>query len=288
MSRYLGRLVASPRVKPKKWALNPARVDPKWRHVWDHACVVYPLWAQSSGASDTPFGREYVNKQEVTSVSTPAWINETAGGYGVGRQFTLASDYDIVLPDLSLAHNEPIDACTVLIIRRNHVTDDRASSSFGVNSSGASLLNCHMPFSDAKVYWDFGGTASRAIWAHVKTDPASLVLDYWTLTAGPDGSIIYFNGLERAATAGDAPRTSSADALWLNRGVGGTSGDGVNNFLFCVFNNQWNAAQVAEWYADPYGLIREEYPAHKSRVWSTQVAAAGGIEIFRRRIEGHC
>ncbi len=268
MSHFFGQLKSPPRKKPAKWDLDPRRVDPKWRRVWRDACLVLPIWRANSGAGEEP-AREYVQKAPTTPagiISQRSWITTE---HGVALRY-LNSGYDDVPENILLDEcvNEPLEACTILYIRQAHVLGAGAISHFGINfNSPVSHLAAHLPWISDVVFWRFGSSGpNSAVWnEYVKTTD----LEYWSLTAGPDGSKIYYDGDLKATNVGDAPRTSSSHQFFLNKAT--QIGDKVNIHLFAMFNTQWPEAQIAEWYQDPYGFLREHYPASKTRDIRTPV-----------------
>jgi len=257
MSRYLGKLVTPAKVKPHRWSLDPARVDPDWRWVWEQVWFAVPLWEDTFvpglEALDVPIF-EYISHEKLFLDGT-AW-NWVRTEHGLAISFTTT---DRLRLSLGKEIREPRTQSTVLLIRRNHDTTARESSSFGTGSSGGGdpghRIQAHLPFSDGIVYWDFGGSsgANRLTVAHTKTTN----IEYWAFTAGSQGSAIYLNGNELASQSTAITRTASTDNWGIHSGAT-FAGDNEDIYLLMFLNTQWSAAQVAEWYQDPYGMIREE------------------------------
>ena len=128
------------------------------------------------------------------------------------------------------------------------------TGSFGCASSGSTeSSNCgaYIPYSDGKVYWDFGGLiegSSRLSVSGLSFSDS----DVFVFTSGPRGMEIWQNGKRVASNSGSPTRTSTTNAF----GLRGTYKSGVDPFRCYAFGysrKQLSMAQSAELSRDLWG-----------------------------------
>ena len=112
---------------------------------------------------------------------------------------------------------------------------------FGLGSSLASAsANCgaYVPYTDGKIYWDFGGSTEGTS----RLSVASLSFserDVFVFTAGPRGMEIWQNGILRASNSGTATRTTSSNAWGLRSAY-----DAITNDLFRCYALGYSRKQM--------------------------------------------
>ncbi len=113
------------------------------------------------------------------------------------------------------------------IVLRGQALALGTSGEIGEDSAGSlsHRLGSHLPYSDGRVYWDFGGATSGTN----RVDVGGLSFsrgDTWVLSAGPRGMEIWQNGILRASH-GNAPTRSASTSGWWGIGAHNTEDIGV-------------------------------------------------------------
>lgn len=193
-----------------------------------------------------------------TKGGSPTWVSNTAGWAGNSPS---AADY-YILPTNGVFETCPSNLkggnqATVAIIRRKNDTTLRSSALFGVlDASTGPRCGAHVPFSDGTVYWDFGGASgsNRLTWTGYSV---STEIERWVFVAGSKGMAIYFNGLLKNSSSTGVSRSADGTfAIGSGNGSTGGNADLQQYLFFAMFDAQWNADQVAQWTANPYGFLR--------------------------------
>lgn len=161
--------------------------------------------------------------------------------------------------------------CTVLLEFRKLDATARASGGWGlVTSTAAQRFGCNFPWSDGKVYWDFGGTTegtSRLSIAGMTFEKA-----VWAFTVGTRGMEIWKAGKRVAANSANPTRTAASSELRLNY-YGGVGGD-LNEFsFFAVIPAQLTVGLLQTLTVNPWQLFQ---PLER-RIWVP--SAGGGITV---------
>jgi len=106
----------------------------------------------------------------------------------------------------------PLTQATVIL--GGNTTTTAVNGDIGVNSATTThRLGAHLPYTDNKVYWDFGGTGvgtTRLVTTGTVTRSEN---DVWALTTGPRGMEIWQNGLLIASNTAQ-PTRSVSTAEW--------------------------------------------------------------------------
>jgi hypothetical protein len=235
----------------------PTGVQIDWGHPLAQGIQMCVLFNELGGAPLDLVANTFLR---IAGAVSPTW---TVGVKGpAGKCTATSSRWDFTRAFSS-------NALTVACIRRKIDTTARACASFGATASANS--DFYNPWSDGIVYWDFGGQAgaNRLTWSGYSI---STQVEHWVFVGGSLGSAIYLNGIQRANQS-TAITQSSASLDWsINYDIGQASGDLQEFFFFGIWNTQWSAATVAQWNAEPYGLLYN--PAQ--RFWSFPSVAAAG------------
>lgn len=167
-------------------------------------------------------------------------------------QFTNVNDGIIVASDSSLV--VPTARVTVLVSRRKVDTTARASALFAILSVNTDhWCQAHAPYSDSKMYWEFGGPVSGYNWIGSPTTiPVTTDGETFAFVAGQRGLAMYRNGVLIASNTTAAGRSATTAALYVANGSGGSNsrGDLVEHSFFAMLDAEWNAQQVEEWTAN--------------------------------------
>ena len=129
------------------------------------------------------------------------------------------------------------------------------SGSFGcANQSTApgAVCGAYLPYSDGKVYWDFGGGTEGA----TRLSVASLSFaetDVFVFTTGPRGMEIWQNGKRVASNSASPTRTSSSNPFGLQSHYQSGLGDGVKCYAFGYSRKQLSLDKCANLSRDLWG-----------------------------------
>lgn len=175
----------------------------------------------------------------------------TSSGVGV------VSGIDIGDPDELL----PATECTIAVFRRAKDTTARVSSLFGYDGGASDRAQCHAPFSDGNIYWDFGNSTSGAGGGRVSTSytkdtkPETLVF-----TAGASvGREIWRRGVRIASdTSANATRSATSLTQFIVGGVSGTGVSGSDNtetYMLIILPRVLSAQEIRQFEDDPWSAI---------------------------------
>src|SRR5206468_3154902 len=104
-----------------------------------------------------------------------------------------------------------------------------ATGSWGGTSSCLVLT----PYSDGTCYWDFGGTSGANRLTAAGLTFSTTVPERWIVTAGPQGSAIWQNGIKVASQATAISRVAeSVTAALNNSDVPGAAAQDIEEFNF--------------------------------------------------------
>lgn len=153
------------------------------------------------------------------------------------------------------------------------------SGTFGAATSGiapGANIGSYLPYSDGKVYWDFGGEAEGA----TRLSVAGLTFsekDVFIFTTGPRGMEIWQNGILRASNAASPTRTTTTNAWGLRAqyGTGAPPPDASKCYAFGYSRKQMPKEICAALSRDLWGTA---FAQRKRGIIATLASAA------RRRI----
>jgi hypothetical protein len=155
----------------------------------------------------------------------------------------------------------PTTAATVLMLYEKADSTNRSAIVFGVDYALGSITNscnCHAPWNDGIVYWDWGGNTNGV--TRVQASGLTLGADRWVFTVGARGMEIWQNGIKRASNAATPTRNKDATMAFK---LGATpSGSGVTNDiahfnLYAMWTRQLTTEEVLMVSADPYMLCED-------------------------------
>jgi hypothetical protein len=136
---------------------------------------------------------------------------------------------------------------TVLIAGVQVGRSGAGGGSFGAATAGtadSSSCGSYLPYSDGKVYWDFGGSTEGA----TRLSVAGLTFDetdVFVFTVGPRGMEIWQNGRRVASNAGTPTRTTTSNA-WGLRGHYLANSDPFKCYAFGYSRRQLSMAACAD------------------------------------------
>lgn len=193
---------------------------------------------------------------------TSSTSNLVYGVPGPGWNFPATNRFFSVADLTSTAVNSiPTDQVTCLFIRRKTDTTLRAAKHFGNSvSTLANRCGLHAPFSDGNLYFDFGG-ASGNNRVTVTGQSWTTQADYFAVTAGSSGLIVYRNGGEIGNNGGNVVTRSqtAGESFTINSGEG-SNGDLEDIFFFAISRVEWPPSLVQWWMQEPYGMFIPQAP----------------------------
>lgn len=113
-----------------------------------------------------------------------------------------------------LSNSATLPLSEVTLIVGGAVTTTAIGGEIGVSSGTTThRLGAHLPYTDNKVYWDFGGTGAGTTRLVTTGTVTRSERDVWALTTGPRGMEIWQNGVLIASNAATPTRAAST-AEW--------------------------------------------------------------------------
>lgn len=258
-------------VKPQPWAIDPTATDPQWERFWSQCVICVPAWENAKGAAPMIIPGRGSPTQNLptalfcTKIGNATW-SSPPGVYGPGlfNASTSTDDWQIPPPN-GASDIVPTARATYLMVRQPFDTTISGTRSFGRDTTvggATTAAGGHVPFSDGKVYWDFGQQAgsNRIIWTGYT--PTTL-FETWAFVAGSQGSFMYFNGIAVQNNGGVALTRGNTGTgnVGILTGNGQTTSNSTNMLFFALLDDEWTAGMVAEWNSDPFGMLRLNQPA---------------------------
>lgn len=143
----------------------------------------------------------------------------------------------------------------------------RASTAFGSQvNSGTSWYEALLPYSDANIYWRYGGTTEGTSQLTVASGGLTFGDDIWTFTTGPRGMEIWQNGILRGSNSGNATldNTSSSPLLRFPAGHAGAASDLCDIGLIMSWRRQIPKSVIRELAVNPWQIF-ENYSNYQLR-----------------------
>jgi len=153
----------------------------------------------------------------------------------------------------------------------------RNSGAFGTGSTNAERCGVHLPYTDGKVYWDFGGVVEGTTRLSIAGLTTS---DYhtWAFTSGPRGMEIWQDSILRAANSSNPTRTASASAFRLGIHPTGSTSDLANYYWVWIHRSQMPVQVLQDILLDPYNTLCA--PKSLSKRFFTPNIVVPGISVF--------
>lgn len=175
----------------------------------------------------------------------------------------------------------PTQGVTIILAYRKRDATVRVAAAFGINSTAAFYCGAFLPYSDGKVYWDFGGTTENATRVSVAgLTVSSTQEDVWAFTTGPRGMEIWQNGVKVASNSANPSRSSTTASfmLGLHDSTFNTS-DFADYGALLVLGEQVTAAEIRRLSLDPHAYFRPP-----GRAWldaaTAPAPAAGAYKVW--------
>ena len=169
----------------------------------------------------------------------------TAAGE-VGQAFSFDGVDDLVRVP-GFLNTAPTSEVTVLFWQK--VSSVKVQSTFVASvSTNPSVFNGHIPFSDGRVYWDFGNISAGGRLSY--TPPVSLVgtWQHFALVASQSGNYmrIFRNGVQEAEKTGMTPFVRTNTDLYIGGGPGLPFGGQIDEFA--IFSRALSASEIQALY----------------------------------------
>lgn len=150
----------------------------------------------------------------------------------------------------------PQSQVTILIGIKKTDGTNRTTHALHIGT-GTNLLELLVPFTDGKVYFDWGGgvegTTRLSVAGLTKGD------DAWVFTTGARGMEIWQNGLKRASNAATPTRTAASNSPF-SIGENGLGADlAITSFVF-AWDRQLQPSEIQHLSGKPYDLVAGQTP----------------------------
>lgn len=168
------------------------------------------------------------------------------------------SDYVDLLPTAEIAL--VTSATTVFLDGSSSGASTGRVTQFGTRVSSinqiSSRIGTHIPYTDGKVYWDFGGITEGSSRLSIASLAFS-VEDRWCFTAGSRGMEVWQNGILRASNAGTTTRTNNGVLAWTLGCQDSTiaSSNPAKNKAVFVYNRQLSTSEIGQFFVNPYQML---------------------------------
>jgi hypothetical protein len=206
-------------------------LDIDWGGTFATALKCCVVWSEGQYPHDLVTGRLCLQ-------SNPGFQNSRMNAAGIGAGYQ--GLWTVGPSNLIYAASS-----TFLMLRRLVNTGDAAS-----HLGDAGGLNCHMPWSDNTVYWDYPGGADRVSVAITPT----IGMELWVLHGGVRGRGIWCNG-RNLSTVSTPTSTASPGTGNFTINNGAVGGANMEMYLFASWGRQLENAEIIEISRDPYGCL---------------------------------
>jgi hypothetical protein len=263
-------------MKPPPGAL----INPSHPFALGEVLSLFALDGQGTFSSSGPqypqqtvhFGSVIPNALAITG--TPTWASNTDG---TAIQFTTTTTrIDCGAVVLPTAHG------TFLYIGRKTDTTNRQATPFsvalGTTNQDTDFLSALLPFTDGKIYWDYGYNPNFLAPNRLSVTPPTIgtLVHRWIFSAGPLGSAIWQDGVKIASQSTAITRTNGTTAKTFNVGDSTQTSTVCDNFqlnFLSVVDAQWSDEMCRWWSAEPYAHLYG--PETQRRYYFLGGAAAG-------------
>lgn len=198
------------------------------------------LWCLRPGAMNLLTG-------ELTVLSGTASWKENLQGRGVrtnlgSNRLQLAADSSKVLPT---------SGGFTAFMHYRKLGSAAACAGWGVDASVSALYRCgtHQPYSDAKVYFDFGGNTEDS--TRESTGALSFGDDYWVFTSGARGMEIWRNGALITSNSANPTRLGTSNPLLIGMHGTATQADDAESSQFGLLARQWGLDEIRAYFRTP-------------------------------------
>lgn len=146
--------------------------------------------------------------------------------------------------------------CTILLVYRHRDTTNRMNAAFGVDPVGGStfpnMIGSHLPWSDGKIYWDFGENAgglvegaNRLSFAYTK----DLLWHWWAfVVGGGQGKRVYRDGILLGSDSGTPTRNvTNSSRFYVGNNEFNHLPDNADLSEVVGFDRAMSPDEVVEW-----------------------------------------
>jgi hypothetical protein len=265
-------------VKPPKWNINPAEVDPKWQWAWRDLKVCIPFWEGSgTGANTEVFNYGKMRSGRIDTATSVGPIPWKAVGEGYAKQFN-ADGLSLRFPadDVWLAETTDPVSFMAVVRRQSAVGDYTGTASdqgwiiqWAENVNGTGLTKRFGTGSSfVEMIATTGAGSASANIAFLGNDRTEIVQGTWNGNEG--GRIrLYRNGFlvqtsSRSGSlvnnsGGTPDRTFSIGSLNVSDGSGGHNAETFSGDIILVYGwrpRELTPEEMDMLSKDPFGPIR--------------------------------
>lgn len=196
----------------------------------------------------------------------------TTGVVPLGRIWNNSSGINAAVVCYESSAGLPLSEATVIL--GGWAPTAGTQGDFGVGSTtSAHRFGGHVPFTDNKVYFDFGGSTSGATRVVTSSTVTKAVTDVWAFTTGPRGMEIWQNGILLASNTATPTRTASTGEWGLGPQAGFTGIRPDGAWWLVAISRRQAARGALEQLRSPARAFAELIEPHRIYI---QVASSGG------------
>ncbi len=163
-----------------------------------------------------------------------------------GDQSTLGLDSDFL----------PTQEITIVLAYQKTDATLRNAVAFGnATATTGQFCAAYVPFTDGKVYFDFGGETAGTTRVNTAGSP-TVGDDIWTFTTGPRGMEIWQNAVLQASNGVNPTRANGAVNFQLGRHKNGTiTSDLAKWKFFYIYHRQLGGREIMELVMQPFQWV---------------------------------
>lgn len=158
----------------------------------------------------------------------------------------------------------PATDVTIMLGYRKTDTTNRISAAFGSDSTTTTdRIGCHLPYSDGRVYFDFGGFTPGSSSINVAWT-SDTIPHIWTFTGGPRGMEIWRDGILLTSNSAHPVRTSGVFKQWYIGGGNTVNTDAAELEFGYLWPSQLPQSAIRQLSSDPFQFWRVSSPGMRN------------------------
>ncbi len=263
--------------------LGQSLIDPRYQSLWDDLLVLAPIWLGGGAVAQNLADR--TKEGTIVDTTNTVWRHGRRGRVleqlVYNNPVVTADDIDF-LPNAEV----PTTAATILIQQRKTDAINRQAGAFGVGSGDPNQCGALIPWSDGKVYWDFGVVVLGV--SRLVVSGLTFGDDVWVFVVGSRGMEVWQNGTLVGAHGNSVTRIVGSGNWGLghhaNRG-----NDLVEYSFFALWERELSHSEIRLASNNPFGMITPDIDdlgfvaAASASAW-VHLVSARGIRAFPHRV----
>ncbi|KKL11776.1 hypothetical protein LCGC14_2542410, partial [marine sediment metagenome] len=230
--------------------LGQSLIDPRYQSLWDELLVLAPIWLGGGAVAQNLADR--TKEGTIVDTANTVWRHGRRGRV-LEQLVANASDVNAdainFIPDAEV----PTTAITICIHQRKTDAVNRVSGAFGsLDVDAATRCAGSIPYSDGKVYWNFGGTTEGV--SRLSLSGLTFGDDVWVFVSGSRGMEIWQNGTLVGSHGNSVTRITGSTDWGLGHG-GEMGNDLVEYSFFALWQRELSHSEIRLASNNPFGMI---------------------------------